>query len=63
MIDITRATNNIKLATEALTPVLPTGKKSTTWLIFVCLLILTGILLYLYFRDQQAKKAESEYFG
>ena len=63
MIDITRATNNINLAPEALTPVLPIGKKSNTWLIIVCLLVFAGILLYLYFRDQQAKKAESEYFG
>lgn len=63
MIDITRATNNINLAPEALTPVLPTGKKSNTWLIIVCLLIFSGILIYLYLRDQKAKQAESEYFG
>ena len=61
MIDITKATNNINLAAEAVTPVLPTSKKSNTWLIIVCLLMFAGILLYIYFRDQQAKKAESEY--
>ena len=63
MIDITRATNNINLAPEVITPDIPTGKKSNTWLIIVCLLIFAGILLYLYLRDQQAKQAESEYFG
>lgn len=56
MIDITLPTNNISLTPEITLSVLHPVKKSNTLLIVVCVLIFAGILLYLYLREQEAKK-------
>lgn len=56
MIDITLPTNKISLTPEITPSVLHPVKKSNSLLIVVCVLIFAGILLYLYLREQEAKK-------